>query len=188
MVRRCIVTVLLVYFSGAPLRAWGTQGHQLIGLVAARYLGPVAQRNVVWLLEGRTLADVGMWADQYRTENAYTDPWHYVDIPAEATSYVRDRDCARQRGVQPGSRADKWRDCIVDRILYNREQLASTALDRADRAIALKFLVHLVADLHQPMHAIDVARGGNDIPVVFFGSPTCTRTDRTTYACNLHGA
>jgi hypothetical protein len=76
---------------------------------------------------------------------------------------------------------------VVDRIAYYHERLADTSLDRADRAIALKFLVHFVGDLHQPFHALSTARGGNDIPLVAFGSPTCSYTDGGSYPCNLHG-
>lgn len=65
-----------------------------------------------------------------------------------------------------GTRADRWRDCIVDRILYNQQRLGAATLDRADRAIA---------------------RGGNDIPVVFFGSPTCRGSRGNPYRCQLHG-
>jgi hypothetical protein len=59
-------------------------------------------------------------------------------------------------------------------------------LDRADRAVALKFLVHLIGDLHQPFHALGVERGGNGIPVSVFGSPTCGYPDGTRFSCNLH--
>jgi hypothetical protein len=110
-----------------------------------------------------------------------------VNIPLEATAYDRDRDCPRQPGVSAGGRGDRWRDCVVDRILYNQERLADTSLDRADRAVALKFLVHLIADLHQPFHALGVERGGNGIPVSVFGSATCAYDDGTPYSCNLHG-
>jgi hypothetical protein len=75
----------------------------------------------------------------------------------------------------------------VDRILYNRDRLANTSLDRADRAVALKFLVHLIGDLHQPFHALGVERGGNGIAVSVFGSSTCRYDDGTPYACNMHG-
>jgi hypothetical protein len=65
----------------------------------------------------------------------------------------------RQPGVAANGRGDRWRDCVVDRIGYNQELLANASLDRADRAIALKFLVHLIGDLHQPFHALGVERG-----------------------------
>jgi hypothetical protein len=175
--------VLLTIGSSAQLQAWGGQGHRLVALLAAERLTPIARRNVVWLLGPESLADVASWADRYHDGAYQTFYWHFLNIPPDATSYDRDRDCPRQPGVAAGTRTDAWRDCAVDRILYNKARLADTTLDRADRAIALKFLVHLVGDLHQPFHALGVGHGGNDIPVVVFGSDTCG-----TRSCNLHGA
>jgi hypothetical protein len=173
--------VLLIAGLPAPMRAWSGQGHRLVALLAADRLTPVARRNVTWLLGPESLADVSSWADRYLEGNYQTFYWHFLNIPPDATSYDRDRDCPRQPGVAAGSRSDAWRDCAVDRILYNKARLADTTLDRADRAIALKFLVHFVGDLHQPFHALGVGRGGNDIKVTLFGSETCGNN-----ACNLH--
>jgi hypothetical protein len=75
----------------------------------------------------------------------------------------------------------------VDRIGYNEERLADPALDRSDRAIALKFLVHRIGDVHQPFHVVGVARGGIEIPVSSFGSTACHREDGNPYVCHLHG-
>jgi len=140
---------------------------------------------ITWLLGNERLADVANWADEFRPDNAQTGLWHYVNMPADAVSYDRDRDCPRQAGAQPGSRNDRWRDCIVDRIPYHEQRLADRTLDRTDRAVALKFLVHFVGDLHQPLHATGVARGGNGIPVSVFGSPTCG-APASPFPCNLH--
>jgi nuclease S1 len=178
-----LMVCAIVTVSASPhLQAWNAQGHRLVALLATERLTPIAHRNVMWLLGPETLADVASWADRYH-EGAYqTFHWHFLNIPPDATSYDRDRDCPRQPGVAPGSRNDTWRDCGVDRILYNEARLADTTLDRADRTIALKFLVHLVGDLHQPFHALGVGQGGNDIPVVVFGSEVCGNNP-----CNLHG-
>jgi hypothetical protein len=171
----------------ARLQAWSAQGHRLVALVATSHLTANARTNVAWLLDDAGLADVAAWADEYVADNRQTGAWHYVNIPSGATGYDRDRDCPRQPGVLAGSRADRWRDCVVDRIGYHRERLANPSIDRIDRATALKFLVHFVGDLHQPFHALSVARGGNDIPIVAFGSSTCTYSDGAPYSCNLHG-
>lgn len=179
--------VMLTGLSVATPEAWGVQGHRLVALIAADQLSPSAKLNVAWLLPDSNLADIAVWADDYVPDNSQTGPWHYVNIPADATGYDRERDCPRQPGVLAGSRNDRWRDCVVDRILYHQARVADTSLDREDRATALKFLVHFVGDLHQPLHALDVARGGNDIPVVAFGSATCSRSDGTSSSCNLHG-
>lgn len=173
---------------GAVGHAWGPQGHRLVALVADAHLTPAARQTVGTLLDGASLADVSVWADHYLAGNNQTSFWHYVNIPAEAGAYDRDRDCPTQPGVRAGGRLDRWRDCVVDRIDYHEQRLGDATLDRADRAIALKFLVHLIGDLHQPFHALGVERGGNGIPVIVFGSPTCRHDDGTTYACNLHGA
>ena len=183
----CIVIAMIATLV-SPVQTWNAQGHRLVGLIAENHLTPVAGENVRWLLGGRRLADVAAWADQYQEGNNQTSFWHYINIPADATAYDRDRDCPRQPGVAAGGRGDRWRDCVIDRIGYNEERVASRRIDRADRAVALKFLVHLVGDLHQPFHVLGVERGGNGIPVSVFGSPTCTYEGGPPLPCNLHRA
>ena len=185
---RRIAAVLMAVAVGAmaSVEAWGPQGHRLVGLVAARHLTPVAKQNVSWLLDGHTLADVSNWADSLTSDQAQTSYWHYLNIPPNATGYDRDRDCPRQPGVAAGSRADTWRDCVVERIIYWEQRAADRTLDRADRATALKFVVHFIGDLHQPFHALGVGRGGNDVPVRVFGSANCGNDPATPRPCNLH--
>jgi hypothetical protein len=185
--RRVAAPLLLACIAATTVQTWSPQGHRLVALLATSHLTPTARQNVSWLLGDASLADVAVWADRYLEGNNQTSFWHYVNIPSDATRYDRDRDCPSQPGVRGGGRGDRWRDCVVDRILYNQERLANTSLDRADRTIALKFLVHLIGDLHQPFHALGVERGGNGIPVSVFGSPTCRYDDGTPYPCNLHG-
>ena len=188
MRHRLTALLLLVWVASAAVHTWGPQGHRLVALVAANHLTPAARQSVSWLLGDASLADVAVWADQYVATNHQTSFWHYVNIPLDAVRYDRERDCPTQPGAAAGSRGDRWRDCVVDRVLYNQERLANSSLDRADRGIALKFVVHLIADLHQPFHAVGVQRGGNGIPVSVFGSATCVHGDGTPHACNLHGA
>jgi hypothetical protein len=165
---------LLVWLAAASVEAWGPQGHRLVAMVAANHLTPAAHQNVRALLGNDTLADVAVWADAYVADHRETAPWHYVNIPANGAAYVATRDCPRG-------------DCVVDRIRDNQARLANGSLGRADRAMALKFVVHFVGDLHQPFHAIGVQRGGNGIPLSVFGSSTCGRGDPSRSSCNLHG-
>ena len=185
LVSCCLLAILA---GTAGVSAWGAQGHRLVGLLAANHLTPVAKRNVEWLLAPETLGDVASWADEVQGGINQTALWHYVNIPADAKSYDRDRDCPRQPNVAAGSRNDAWRDCVVDRIGYHLERLADTRLDRADRATALKFLVHFVGDIHQPLHASAIERGGNGILVKVFGSDTCGGDPARPTPCNLHSA
>jgi hypothetical protein len=203
MKRLVVAIALAMAMASEVLPGWGSQGHRVVGLIAAERLTPIARQNVAWLLDGRSLADVASWADTITSDQQQTSLWHYLNIPPEAAGYDRDRDCPRQPGAAPGSRGDRWRDCVVDRIGYWEERLASNKLDRADRATALKFVVHFIGDLHQPMHALGVGRGGNDIAVRVFGNPNCGPSASPGAAqspskgsddpqkprpCNLHGA
>ena len=165
---------------------WSGQGHRLVGLIAAERLTPQGRAEVRRLLDGHTLADVANWADTIRSDQQQTYGWHFLNIPPDASGYDRDRDCPRAAGVAEGSRSDRWRDCVVDRILFWEQRLADVKLDRADRATALKFLVHFVGDLHQPFHTLGVGRGGNDVNVRVFGDANCAEDGEKPFPCNLH--
>ncbi len=158
--------------------AWGREGHRLTALVAEHYLTPETKAQVDELLKHQTLADVAPWADEYRSDHPETGAWHYVDIPASAAEYDRNRDCP----VSTSDPKSPWRDCVTDRILYFEGRLGDTSLPPAERATALKFLVHLIGDVHQPFHAMGDDRGGNNISVDFLGLSVCG-----SYKCNLHG-
>ena len=186
MLRALAVVFALSLVAAPTVHGWGPQGHRLVAIVAEHHLTPAVRKGVQGLLGDESLADVAVWADEYLQGNNQTSYWHYVNIPADARGYDRDRDCPRQPGVSAGGRGDAWRDCVVDRIRYNQERVANRMLDRADRAVALKFLVHLIGDLHQPFHALGVERGGNGIPVSAFGSAKCGYPDGTRFDCNLH--
>ena len=169
--------VLLFLSASIYAHAWGREGHQLVAKIAESRLTPAAAAQVHQLLGSQTLADVAPFADEYRSSHPETGRWHYVDIPAAQASYDRERDCPAS------STSTEWRDCAVDRIPYFVGRLKNTSLNPADRAFALKMIVHLVGDLHQPFHAIGDERGGNSISVAFFNSPQCGER----FLCNLHG-
>ena len=184
--KRALVLGIACLAASASLQAWGGQGHRLVGLIAAARLTPIANENVRWLLDGQTLADVSSWADDIRNDQQQTGFWHYLNIPADAAGYDRNRDCPPQPGVREGARADRWRDCVVDRITFWEERLKDTSLDRIDRGTAVKFLVHFIGDLHQPFHALGAGRGGNDVQVRVLGEANCGNDPARPSPCNLH--
>ena len=177
---------IAIVFAAPSVTGWGGQGHRLVGLIAAERLTPAARAEVRRLLDGQTLADVSSWADTIRSDQQQTYGWHFLNIPPDAAGYDRDRDCPRAAGVVEGSRSDRWRDCAVDRILFWEQRLADVTLDRADRATALKFIVHFIGDLHQPFHTLGVGRGGNDVEVRVFGDANCADGGEKPFPCNLH--
>lgn len=146
-----------------PAAAWDVVGHRIAAAVADRLLTPDALPVVRELLvaEGAaTLADVSNWADTVRAARPETAGWHFVAIPFAATAYDPQRDC-------PGG------NCLVARIDQLRLLLADRKAEPKLRGEALKWLVHLVADLHQPLRCIDNGdRAGSELKIRFFGRPT----------------
>ena len=181
-VKKALAAALMVSIS-IPAFAWGRQGHRLVALVAQDHLTPAAAANVKYLLGPDTMADVSSFGDDYRSEHPETAPWHFVDIPKDAAAYDRIRDCPAPSAATTVTGAD-WRDCAVDRIPYFAGRLQDPSVSKEDKAFALKMLIHIVGDLHQPFHAIGDARGGNQVNVTLFGSRQCGER----YLCNLHGA
>jgi hypothetical protein len=155
---------VLVGGAPAPARAWGPRGHRLVAEIAWRHLTPEAKKRVRELLrQGETLSTISTWPDEIRAERKWTSRWHYVNIPREAKAFDRARDCpTRPEG-----------DCVVAAIERVESTLQDPRAPREDRREALSFLVHLVGDLHQPLHSTDDRdRGGNDRKVSWFGRPT----------------
>jgi hypothetical protein len=178
IVRGVGVSALLLCVAVPRGWAWGREGHRLTALVAEQYLTAETKRQIVELLHKETLADVASWADEYRAGHPETAKWHYVDIPKAEAKFDRLRDCP----VPETDPKSPWRDCVTDRINYFEGRLGDTSLSPEERAIALKFVVHLIGDVHQPFHALGDDRGGNGITVNFMGSSLCGTSN-----CNLHG-
>jgi len=180
MKRACRAAFLAFLFAGATTQygwAWGREGHRLTALVAEAYLTPETKAQVAELLGHESLADAAPWADEYRENHPETGAWHFVDIPKDQDKFDRMRDCP----VSQSDPKSPWRDCVTDRILYFEGRLGDTSLSRSERVMALKFLVHLIGDIHQPFHAISEERGGNNIHVRFLGTAQCGGS-----TCNLH--
>jgi len=142
-----------------PLR-WGPAGHRIIATIAQDRLSPAANAEARRLLGGQSLADVASWADDVRRDQPNTAPWHYIDIEVTDTSYVPARDC-------------KEGACVIEALHAQFDILGDHKRSDAERAVALKWVVHLTGDLHQPLHSGERAdRGGNDVKVMFQGRLT----------------
>jgi len=165
--------VLLLCFSLLPasLHAWGGEGHRIVALLAQERLTDEAKAEVIELIGPDLLVSVATWADAIRDEN--TEAWHYVNIPRKAHDYDPKRHCRKE-------------DCVVAQVERFRSILANPANGKDERARALKFLVHFVGDLHQPLHCGEKQdRGGNEIKVTFFDQRE-REHNGTRYPWNLH--
>jgi hypothetical protein len=166
MSARTIAHVAL--FLGMVLRAgqaeaWGPEGHAIVAEIAEARLSGPARTQIVQLLsqEGHQhLDEVASWADDYRESHRETAPWHFVDIPLSASGYDASRDCAGG-------------NCVVAQIQHFAAVLADKTAAASDRLMALKFVVHFVGDIHQPLHCEDNGdKGGNDVSLTYFDRAT----------------
>ncbi|MBZ5503988.1 MAG: S1/P1 nuclease [Acidobacteriia bacterium] len=178
--KKIITLLLLAAFISTQLSAWGPKGHAIVADIATSRLSPATKKNLQLLLGNDSLASIASWADAVRKEHDESYNWHFVDIPKDAPGFSRERDCFRPQDKHKDALTDHH-NCVVDRIEIFQKILADENASPKDRLEALKWLVHFVADLHQPLHAIDEARGGNDIKLPVFGAPKCG-----DYDCNLH--
>ena len=151
----------------ALVLAWGPTGHRIVGELAQRQLNPQAAATVADLLRDEpepTLAGVSNWADTLRQADPdlarRTRRWHFIDVAASGCDYVPARDC-------PGD------NCVIAAIDDQLQVLRDRTQPRAARIQALKFVVHFIGDVHQPLHASNRPdRGANDFQVSYRGQGT----------------
>jgi hypothetical protein len=153
-----IPAAMLAAVFSVPALAWGPTGHRLVAGLAERELTPAALSTAQRLLAvtgDGSLADIANWADDLRADRAQrtawraTAKWHYVNFSSSRCRYEPARDC------RDGA-------CAVAAIERYARILGDTSRPDAERAEALRFLVHFVADVHQPLHAgYRADRGGN---------------------------
>jgi len=162
MTRLCVPVLLVVLSFLTPIRsalAWGARGHRVAAEVAMKRLTPAAKQAIAELLdEGETFPTLAVWADtpEARRLEPKSPPWHYVNVPITAAKYD-DRYCGA-------------RGCVVSQIKHFRAILADPRATRAERKRALRFFVHFVNDVHQPLHVGENHdRGGNSTQVRFLG-------------------
>lgn len=151
----------LALFAALPdVLAWGQKGHDVTCTVAYRHLGRKAKKEINRLLEGKSIVYWCNWLDNasHTPEYAYSKTWHYRNVDA---------------GVAYEDAVAEPKGDVVTAIRRQIQLLSDKSTSVAERRLALKMLVHLVGDLHQPMHmGHKTDLGGNLWPVVYFGQET----------------
>lgn len=161
--------LLALWMHAGNALAWGEEGHRMVAVIADKYLTPEARRQVLVLLKDdrladgepsyrRTLAEIAYWADEIKDTpwGKRRSAWHFDDMPvcadADASQYCR-------RGA-----------CASGQLSRHLAMLANKRESIRRKNEALKWVVHLVGDIHQPLHAANHDdRGGNTVQVSFFG-------------------
>ncbi len=158
-----LALALLLVAAGDAAWAWGREGNRIVADIAERYLAPEAARQVQELLaleNKASLVEVADWAEEIRRERRETARWHFVNIPIHPPA-----------GTPAGY--DAARDCPHDECLVAATErfiavLADAGAPAPARLEALKFVVHFVGNLHQPLDcANNDDRGGNDVRIYF---------------------
>ncbi len=146
------VATLLLTAAVTPAYAWGEKVHRLIAADAWARMSTETKAAIAEIIgpgEEAFLA-ASTWPDEVRPQRRETAPWHYVNVPLSAAGYDAKRDCPTGR-------------CIIAKIPELMRAAADTTSAVERRAEALKFVIHLMGDLHQPFHVGDNNdRGGND--------------------------
>jgi hypothetical protein len=160
---RLLIATLLLANAASPVAAWGPTGHRVVAGIAQNHLTAEAAAVVRELLNPDTLVEASTWADEIKSDDSWghASVWHYVNLD-DGASYV-------PREITDG---EDPRD-IHEATLHFVNVLGTSSSSKTERVEAVRWLVHLVGDLHQPLH---VGRrgdmGGNRVDAVWHGSPT----------------
>jgi hypothetical protein len=163
MLKRLISSVALLLIGTACL-GWGEVGHRTAGVIATKYLTEKTTAAVADLLGDRTVATAGTWADELRKDKSYdwAKPLHYINLPMDAKEIDLARDCPPGEGGTG--------ECVLGAINRFSDVLRDSQAAQAQKSEALKFLIHFIEDLHQPLHVSYAKdRGGNMITLSFLG-------------------
>jgi hypothetical protein len=158
--------LLFLIVCSASVSAWGPEGHRAVARIAEGRLSAAAKAAVASILGSQSMAAIATWADDVRNDRPETKRWHYTDVPITAASYSPNRDCQKQ----------KEGDCSLAELLRAKAILVSATPqgDPQKRREALMFLVHIVGDIHQPLHAAERNNdaGGNLVTIGQIGGAT----------------
>jgi hypothetical protein len=158
---KCAAIVTLFFWATSPAHAWGSKGHRLVARVAEAHLTDSAREAIQELLgRDEDMADASTYPDEHKKELKGSAPWHYVNVPLSAEAYSEEY-CDAKKG------------CVVEKIKEFRGVLKDKSKSEEDRLMALRYVIHFVGDVHQPLHVGDNKdRGGNGVQVRFFNKGT----------------
>ncbi len=153
----CLLSMLLLIpGTDHDKKIWGQNGHRIVGDIAADYLSPEARKEIDRVLGHESMAIASTWMDKIKSDPAYdhTHDWHWVTIP----------DGMTYEETEKNSNGD-----LINSIRTFIEELKSGSLSAEEEKKKLKMLIHLVGDIHQPLHVGNGKdRGGNATEVEWF--------------------
>jgi hypothetical protein len=159
--RYVLLSAVLAAAPVSPALSWGQTGHRVTGAIAEQNLSGLARARIRTILGDESLAEASTWPDEMRSDPAEfwqktANPWHYVTVPRGRT----------YREVGPPPEGD-----AASALQRFAATLRDPNASREQKQLALRFTVHIIGDLHQPLHAGNATdRGGNDVKVTSSGN------------------
>jgi S1/P1 Nuclease len=157
-----VAVAAIAMVAAGPAFAWGDLGHRVTALIAYEHLNAKAKTTLDALLASDTdsltapdFASRASWADKYRSSHPDTFSWHFVDIEIDKGDVSS--ACYNFPPLRPGQAASDGpaKDCVINKIDEFAVELGNPQAPAAERLLALKFLIHFVGDMHQPLHSSD---------------------------------
>jgi hypothetical protein len=155
---RNFISVFILSITCLTCFAWGPTGHRVTGQVAEKYLTKKARKALEEILNGQSLAMASTWMDEVKSDSLYDYmyDWHFVTIPYGQTYETSEKN-AKGDVIQ-----------TLERVIA---ELKSGKLTRPEQIVRIKILIHLIGDIHQPLHVGGKQdKGGNDVKVMWFRS------------------
>ena len=159
-----ILFIALLSYLPAKAMAWGLLGHRVVGEIAQNYLNKRAGREVKMILGHESLAMASNWADFIKSEPSYhyIGNWHYINLPASLSSEQLQGKLLQDTATN-----------AYTKIRFLSTELKNKSLDQDKKVMYLRLLIHIVGDLHQPMHTGRFEDlGGNRVLLSWFGQPS----------------
>ena len=162
IIRKFLVIGLFFYLPQSAM-AWGVIGHRIVGQIADSYLNRQAQKEIFKILGTESIAIASNWPDFIKSDPAYAylSPWHYINL----------KPGLDEAAVKTYLDTDTATDAYT-KINFLVAQLKNRELDHEKQVLYLRLLIHIVGDIHQPLH---IGRlddlGGNKIKVLWFNNP-----------------
>ena len=155
-----IIVKIIITFSllSTFLYGWGKTGHRIVGKVAETYLTKNAKTQIKKLMGHHDLSRMSNWADEIKSDPEWkkANDWHWCTIP-DGETYEKDK--------HSGQAVEKINEFVA--TLKNKKS------KKEEKKIALKFIVHLIGDLHQPLHVGNGSdKGGNSVRIKWFNEPS----------------
>ena len=161
---KALLALTVLLYLPSQTRAWGTLGHRIVGEIADKYLTAKARAEILKILGTESISAASNWADFIKSDSTYKylDTWHYVNFEKNLT-YDQLKEVLKN-------------DTTVNaytQLNFLIKQLKNKGLAKDKKIMYLRLLIHIVGDIHQPLHVSPVGTsGGNDVKVNWFSTPS----------------